>query len=423
MMSNIPSKIIPNDASRAVLVFAHIPPPHHGQAVMVGLLLEGLRADPAFTVFHVNARVSDDIEDVGGIRPGKIIRLFRFCLETIRIRLRHGPMDIYYVPAPAKKSAVVRDWIVMLFVRPWFRRIIFHWHAFGLGHWATGNTEYPSGPEQAALPAPNVFGYRVLDRLARWLTRRLLANADLSIVLTEYNRRDAELLSPKSIAVVPNGIPDPCLDFETSVLSERLMRFATRQQSASEDQSEQQPPAVPLRCLFLGHCLESKGLHTAAGIVAEYCALTGRPVHFVVAGEFASVEDRSIFESLIGKLGISLHTEIFGFADRSAKARLLAQADVLLFPTKYPEETFGLVVLEAMAFGLPSLVTRWRGIPSLLPTTGLFEMLPGDTKTGAKLLEKAAGFSGFGILRARFLECFTDKAHIRRMSGKMKVET
>ena len=390
---------------------------------MVGLLLEGLRADPAFKIFHVDVRVSDDIEDVGGIRPEKIIRLFKFCLEAMRIRLRHGPMDFYYVPAPAKKSAIVRDWIVMLFVRPWFRRIIFHWHAFGLGHWATGNTEYPSGPEQAAIPPPNVFGYRNLDRLARWLTRRLLANADLSIVLTEYNRKDAELLLPKFIAVVPNGIPDPFPDFETSVLPDRMRRM--RQRNASEDPSDsgQRPPAIPLRCLFLGHCLESKGLHTAAGIVAEYCALTGRPAHFVVAGKFASADERSTFETLINNLGISPHTEIFGFADRDAKVRLLSDADALLFPTKYPEETFGLVVLEAMAFGLPCLVTRWRGIPSLLPTAGLFEMLPGDTKTGAKLLEMAAGFSGFEMLRSRFLESFTDQAHIRKMSGTMKAET
>jgi hypothetical protein len=30
---------------RKILVFAHVPPPHHGQSVMVQILLEGLRAD------------------------------------------------------------------------------------------------------------------------------------------------------------------------------------------------------------------------------------------------------------------------------------------------------------------------------------------------------------------------------------------
>jgi len=56
---------------RKILVFAHVPPPHHGQSVMVQVLLEGLSADPRFEVHHVGARVSDDTEDVGSFRPRK----------------------------------------------------------------------------------------------------------------------------------------------------------------------------------------------------------------------------------------------------------------------------------------------------------------------------------------------------------------
>jgi hypothetical protein len=52
-------------SKRKILVFAHVPPPHHGQSVMVQVMLEGLRADARFEVHHVDARVSDDLEDVG----------------------------------------------------------------------------------------------------------------------------------------------------------------------------------------------------------------------------------------------------------------------------------------------------------------------------------------------------------------------
>ena len=128
-----------------ILAVAHVPPPHHGQAVMVELMLRGMRENPDLQVYHVDARVSDDLEDIGGFRAGKLMRLLGFCWQAVWLRLRHGPMNFYYVPAPAKKSAVLRDWMVMILVRPWFRRTIFHWHAFGLGHWATGTTEYPEG--------------------------------------------------------------------------------------------------------------------------------------------------------------------------------------------------------------------------------------------------------------------------------------
>ena len=56
---------------RKILVFAHVPPPHHGQSVMVQILLEGLPADPRFEVHYVDMMVSEDVEGVGPFCPAK----------------------------------------------------------------------------------------------------------------------------------------------------------------------------------------------------------------------------------------------------------------------------------------------------------------------------------------------------------------
>lgn len=81
--------------NRKVLVFAHVPSLHHGQSVMVQVTLEGLRAEMRFEVHHVDARVSDDSEDVGMFRPQKFIRLFKCILQAWWSRLRHGRMAFY----------------------------------------------------------------------------------------------------------------------------------------------------------------------------------------------------------------------------------------------------------------------------------------------------------------------------------------
>jgi len=52
--------------------------------------------------------------------------------------------------------------------------------------------------------------------------------------------------------------------------------------------------------------------------------------------------------------------QAIGFADQERKRDLFIQTDILLFPTEYPTETFGLVVVEAMAFGVPALVSMAR---------------------------------------------------------------
>ncbi|MBT8044916.1 MAG: glycosyltransferase family 4 protein, partial [Verrucomicrobiae bacterium] len=47
-----------------------------------------------------------------------------------------------------------------------------------------------------------------------------------------------------------------------------------------------------------------------------------------------------------------------------------ADADLFIFPSHHPTETFGLVLIEAMAFGLPIVTTRWRGIPHVVGDEG-----------------------------------------------------
>ena len=131
-----------------LLVFAHTPPPHHGQSYVVKLMLESFGGDRRKSKFrnqppnqfgiecyHVNARFSKTLEDIGEFQAGKIFLILFFCVQAIWCRFRHGVTNLYYVPAPGKPVALYRDWLVMLLCRPFFKRIILHWHAAGLAKW------------------------------------------------------------------------------------------------------------------------------------------------------------------------------------------------------------------------------------------------------------------------------------------------
>src|SRR5688572_9940317 len=102
-----------------LLVFAHVPPPHHGQSYMVKLMLDGFGGDArrrktsqtgsGIECYHVNARFSDTLEDIGTFRFGKFLLLLRYCLSAIGCRFRYGIKAFYYVPAPGKRAALIRD--------------------------------------------------------------------------------------------------------------------------------------------------------------------------------------------------------------------------------------------------------------------------------------------------------------------------
>jgi glycosyltransferase involved in cell wall biosynthesis len=355
-----------------LLVFAHTPPPHHGQSYMVKLMLDGFGGDrrkssacPAsphgIECYHVNARLSTHLEDIGDIRVRKLGLLLWYCLQAIWCRFRYGVTTFYYVPAPGKTSALVRDWLVFALCRPFFKRIILHWHAAGMAKWIETSTNH----------------------LYRDLTYRSIGQADLCLVLSRYNLGDAEKLWPRRIRIVGNGIPDPCPDFEQAVLPRRKARLDARKAivageslGAADVAAAGGDPQV-FKMLFLAHCIREKGLFdTLDGVALAVARLlrdnSPMDLRLTVAGEFMNADEEAEFRErirqpdLLDAAGQSRVTCV-GFVSGEKKRDAFLQADCFCFPTCYYAESFGLVVVEAMSFGVPVVTSRWRSLPELLP--------------------------------------------------------
>ncbi|HJO08964.1 MAG TPA: glycosyltransferase family 4 protein [Verrucomicrobiota bacterium] len=365
-----------------LLVFAHVPPPFHGQSFMVQQLLDELHCDESIEVFHVDSRLSKGIDDIATASSRKLILLFGYCLQAVWLRLRHGVRNFYYVPAPGLRIAVYRDWIVMLICRPLFRRTIYHYQASGVGSWL--ETEARSWE--------------------RWVSRLLLGRPALSIVLGDRYHEDAAKLSPYRIITVPNCIVDPCPDYATTL------------QPAQQARAEALAQAGTFRVLYLSLCYREKGLFDLVDAVATVNArlqakgLTKR-VQLDVAGKFYLPEEEAEFSERIGRADLNDSQGPFvvyhSFADENKKLSLFAQADAFVLASYYEFEAHPVSLVEAMAHGLPIIVTRWRSLPELFPAG--YEGLV-DTKSPGQIAEKLEGFLGRideAGLRARFLRNFT----------------
>jgi glycosyltransferase involved in cell wall biosynthesis len=377
-----------------LLVFAHVPPPHHGQSQMVQHLVDGFRGDPSLgvEVLHVDARLSDDLADVGSARGGKIKKLVAYVREAKRLGREHGVRTLYYVPSPPKRSSLYRDWIALALLRPWFRNVIFHWHAVGLGEWL----------EKAANPIERVISHRLLDRPL------------LSIVLSKFNQPDADKFRPRSVAIVPNGIPDPCPDFASTLAPHRTQRLARRLSEGGE-----------VRVLFLALCSRDKGVFDAVEAVKqanEAGAGLAQPLKFrlLVAGTFPKAEDEAAFKALVKDRAAASCVSHAGFLGGEEKAAALRDSDVFLFPSYYANEGQPLSLIEAMAFGLPIVSTRWRGIPEMLPDhyAGLVE--PRDPAAAARALLDVAQTEDGLRFRERFLQRYQLQAHLRSLAEALR---
>jgi glycosyltransferase involved in cell wall biosynthesis len=403
-----------------LLVFAHTPPPHHGQSYMVQLMLEGLGGDHRhrppggaahsgdvhdIQCYHVNTRLSKRLEDIGEFHGAKVLRLLFYCLEAVWCRFRHGVTSFYYIPAPGKSSALYRDWLVLFICRPFFKHLILHWHAAGLGKWLETSRQMRT----------------------RSLTYHLARQVDLSIVLSHYNMADAEKLLPQRVRVVSNGIPDPCPDFRSQVLPRRLARFAAREKllaghplGAADYQGTGGDPQT-VKVLFLAHCMEEKGLFDAMRAVVfanRLLAEQNSPVgiKLLAAGTFVAAGERAKFDELMTDPETGRAVEYLGFVSGEGKERALQQCDLFCFPTYYLGENQPVNLIEAMAFGLPIITTRWRSLSEMFPADypGLVAIRSPD-KTAVALLNLMTRETGEGF-REMFLARFTLEAHLTKLT-------
>jgi glycosyltransferase involved in cell wall biosynthesis len=400
-----------------LLVFAHTPPPHHGQSYMVQLMVEGFGGDRrdrkrlsnsnssgapfGIECYHVNARLSRKLEDIGDLRIGKFLLLLGYCLQAIWCRFRYGVTTFYYIPAPGKRSALYRDWVVMWICRRFFKSVILHWHAAGLAKWLEV-----------------VVGMR-----SRSLTYRLLKQVDLSIVLSKYNRADAEKLFSRQIKVVSNGIPDPCPRFAQEVLPRRKARLAARakllsgQTPGAEDVREAGGDPQVVKILYLAHCTREKGLFdtlTAAALAQQRLAARQAPIslRLLVTGGFVTAEEEAEFKRAVAQPGMAGLVQYFGFVSGDQKHQLLREADLFCFPTYFQNENQPVNLIEAMAFGLPILTTRWRSLPELFPADypGLVNIRSPE-QVADVLLSLITSETGEGF-RDIFLRSFTLERHL-----------
>jgi glycosyltransferase involved in cell wall biosynthesis len=402
-----------------LLVFAHKPPPHHGQSYMVELLLKALGGDArqrmeirrthvsqtGIDCYHVDARYSTSSVDIGQARWGKVLLAFKFSLEAIWCRFRWGVESLYFVPAFPARAPIYRDWIVLLLCRPFFKRTIYHWHAVGLGEWLA----------REARP------------WERWISRRILPKPDLSIVLRPFNRTDAEQLESKRIEVVPNGIPDPCPDFEKEVLPRRLARAEARKKllaGKTLDAGERLQAGADVntfRLLFVGTCYSGKGLFDSLEAVAlaqQKLSGSSLRVSLTVVGKFWIEAEQAEFERRIRKPDLQVDDQPLvdyrGFVAGADKHRLFIESDCLCFPTRMPE-SFGLVLVEGMAFGLSLITTNWRNIPEMLPPhpPGIVE--PKSPEQIASAVVSYLGRAYDPSLRAWFLSHYTEQEFAENM--------
>jgi len=240
--------------------------------------------------------------------------------------------------------------------------------------------------------------------LRRWQLRWLAGCCDRLALLSQNVLQDfCALLPVRSAAVLR----------EKSIV---LPNFTDIPSQATEG-----APSLPINIFFIGNVGQRKGAYDLIGAARQLKRLNVAPFRVTLAGPFDSADDQQRLASMVEDSGLQEVVSFLGPVSGDAKARAFRQAHVFVLPSY--GEGVPISLLEAMAYGLPVVVTKVGGIPETITSGQEGYLLPvGDTGAlvGAlrELVQKPTLREQMGkAARARAEKCHSIMAYFHELQS------
>lgn len=318
-----------------VLFLLHLPPPVHGAAMVGQYIKDSSLINNELNCRYINLGISTSINDIGKTNVRKFHQYLSILYQLLVQLLIFKP-QLCYLTITAKGSGFYKDFPLIILARIFKRKIVIHFHNKGVSD------------------KQDKFIDHSLYKLA-------FKNVDV-ILLSKYLYSDVQKYVPeKRVHYCSNGIPEKASlsNIKESVTLNKKVEI-----------------------LFLSNLIEAKGVF----VLIDACKILHEkqiPFHCTIVGSEGSISAEQL-QSRVTNLGLNEFIQYVGRKYGTEKDFFFTKADIFAFPSY--NETFGLVILEAMQFLLPVISTFEGGIPEIIEdgTTGF--LIP--QKNVEKLAEK-----------------------------------
>jgi glycosyltransferase involved in cell wall biosynthesis len=308
-----------------ILCILHRSPPMHGAAMVGDFVATSEKLNERFDCKFITIKSSDTLADIGLINHKKVYYAIELFFKVIFSLFVFRPQKIYFT-ASVRGVAFYRDLFISLSWKLYKLftpvSIYYHYHTKGVDKFVSNSV------------------------LNLNLTRFFLKNVTL-IVLTPLLTIDFNKVKTfKKILYLSNGVKNPLsnIDFN-ALLDVKFMKAST------------------LHVLYLSNMIKSKGYYEVLKLAK---ISNDKSIQFHFAGGWQSDIDKKLFFSFVEKHGLGDNVTFHGFVNGYEKDALLKKASFLVFPTKYESESFGLVIIEALSYGVPIIATDEGSIPYIV---------------------------------------------------------
>lgn len=300
-----------------ILICGILPPPFFGHSMMYKILMESAFVK-AFDVTFLDMRFWSYAQHKK-VTFVKLLKLCQYFLKYIFLIIARRPRYVLYNMS-FDKMPFLKDFVFCFVGKAFGCRIVLH----DMGQYV--KELYQSSG-------------RIYQALIRWLLRKTTA----CILLGEHTKSMYE------------GFADPCRLFSVPGSVEDTRDIVIAKQASPK-------LASSINVLYFSFMTRSKGVLTAFQVAAQVLD-TNSSVCFTFAGpvELGTVQEE--FNQLKNKFNSRVkHLGYIG--DISERTRMYRDADIFIFPTH--RDVFGLVLLHAMAEGIPVIASREGAIPEIV---------------------------------------------------------
>ncbi len=349
-----------------LLFIMHIPPPVNGAALVGEYIKNSTLINSEFDCDYVNLTASFSLDKIGKGGFGKIKIILKIIRNVIS-KLKSNNYDLCYMTLTAKGTGFYKDFIIVVILKLFKKKIIYHFHNKGI-----------------AISSKKWYN--------DFLYKKTFKNTK-SILLAPSLHKDIKgYVKKEDIYYCANGIPN-LIKPNTQILNEKINL------------------TTPCKFLFLSNMIKQKGVLE----LLEACSILKKEnlkfeCHFI--GAWADITQDE-FNKQIEKLELKNEITFHGKKYNQDKVLFFETSNVFVFPTFYHNECFPLVLLEAMQFGLPIISTPEGAIEDIVINneTGLIvkqQNIDHLSKAMKSLLENPELRNKYGLAgKKRFEENFT----------------
>ena len=256
---------------------------------------------------HLDTSDHREISNVGRVDIWNVVLALKHGLQFLALLARARP-DVVYVPIARNRVGFLRDLLFLVPARLMRKEVVLHLHSTSFVEFADAEPRWMRALIRAAF-GPRTHGV---------------------VLAASLRGAFGRLIPPERVHVIPNGIPDVGRGGDAAGRGRTVLHLTTM--------------------------WSEKGLFDVLDVAARVRE-TVPDARFVLAGPWYDEDERREAHERLSRLGLREAVEFVGAVGGAEKARLLHEAALLLFPSRYRFEAQPLVVLEALAAGTPVVTT------------------------------------------------------------------